>query len=205
MTLILLASSMSVIIIKNYKYSYMLMIGLIIIAVGFGVGRFRPEDYLDRNDEYYANRYIPLPEASEEYKGLMEEYLRLPKVSEKRPDSTTSRVTTDSKGKVEVELLNNLAANIKTEGSETMTIYYNKYHFPGWEGTIDGVSLSLNPGVPYGQISFDVPPGRHEIYIGYGQTVRNKILNMISILAMGSMAVLAIGDRRKGLKDNAWG
>jgi len=61
-------------------------LGLAIFSVITTVGWFRPQDFLGRTDEYYLNRYIPYPVAAPEYKEQNEEYLRLPKAAESRPN-----------------------------------------------------------------------------------------------------------------------
>ena len=54
-----------------------------IFAIGLNFNYFKTSEYLGRGDDYYINRYIPVPIASSEYLKTSEEYLRLPKETEK--------------------------------------------------------------------------------------------------------------------------
>jgi hypothetical protein len=143
------ATSILVISLNEFKYAKQagMIIVLVVIAINFTY--FKPHDFLGRTDGYYINRYIPVPVASVEYLKTGEEYLRLPKATEKRP--------------IEVSPDKKLSSSfiINTETSKTLNYY--KYYFPGWEVRIDGKVVEAYAGKPYGQIEFIVPSGNHSI------------------------------------------
>ena len=181
LTMIVFASSLLVILTKNFKYSNILAVIIIIVSMVINTPRFRPHDFLNRDDSYYINRYIPVPTPSEEYLTLQEEYLRLPKTTAVRPTQIYDRVYPVSEAIKNMTLVNSLEAKFMTDSESELVLNYNKYYFPGWEGFIDGEKLNLTVGKPYGQIQFLVPNGKHEITIKYEETVLNKILDLITL------------------------
>lgn len=181
LTMIVFASSLLVILIKNFKYSNILAVVIIMASMIINTPRFRPHDFLNRDDSYYINRYIPVPTPSEEYLTLQEEYLRLPKTTEIRPTQIYDRVYPISEKIKNMTLVNSLEAKFTTDSESELVLNYNKYYFPGWEGFIDGEKLNLTAGKPYGQIQFLVPNGKHEITIKYEETILNKILDLITL------------------------
>ena len=170
---------------QYFKYLKIWAILIIVVAIGLNISRFKPHDFLNRTDNYYLNRYIPIPTPSQEYLSLKEEYLRLPKASEIRPTQNYDRVYPKNNAIKDVRLINNLDARIIVETDSEIVLNYNKYYFPGWRGTIDGKKLVLVAGSPYGQIQFLVPSGKHEIVIKYRETGFNIFLDLISLLTIG--------------------
>lgn len=160
---------------KYQKYLIWLLL-IIIISTSF---YFRPQDFLGRTDEYFLNRYVPHPVASEEYKKTQEEYLRLPKNTQVRPDKLYPRIIGD--GIKEVKILNDLNASFTVESNKSTTINYNKYLFPGWTVSIDNKETNIKPGLPFGQITFSVPAGMHKVKVDFEETQMKKVLDAISL------------------------
>jgi hypothetical protein len=184
LTMIVFGSSLLVILIKNFKYSKILAVLIIIVSMAFNISRFRPHDFLNRNDSYYINRYIPVPAPSSEYLGLQEEYLRLPKVTQIRPKEVYTRIYPENSAIKNIILINSLDAKFNSDSDSELVLNYNKYYFPGWEGLIDGKKLNLTSGTPYGQIQFSIPSGKHEIVIKYKETIFNRLLDWLSLLTI---------------------
>ena len=141
---------------------------------------FRPQDFLGRVDEYYLNRYIPHPSVSEEYKKTQEEYLRLPKDTQMRPNRIYPRATSEDPSINEIIVLNDLDAVLKIASDKGTVINYNKYYFPGWVVKIDDKITEISPGLPFGQITFFVPAGTHNVNVNFEETLFKKTLNAIS-------------------------
>lgn len=156
---------------------------LIILNIVTTALNFRPQDFLGRKDDYFLNRYIPTPLASKEYFQIQEEYLRLTKWTQRRPDQNYPLVAAD-KGIIEkIIRLNDLDTSFNIETSDKAKVDYNKYFFPGWEVKVDGKKTEIYPGVPFGQINFDVPAGNHKIDIEFRETNFKIALDAISLLA----------------------
>ena len=162
------------------------IIALVIVlgAIALNFHYFKPENNLGRTDEYFIDRYIPYPSASEEYRRTSEEYLRLPKGTEERPDRNYPRAYSEVRANLSVREINALDAEIQTDYPVEFTLNYNKYYFPGWIARIDGEKAEISAGKPFGQVSLRVPGGTHEVIVEYRETLFRKILNLISLGAL---------------------
>lgn len=69
-------------------------------------------------------------------------------------------------------------------------IVVGKYYFPAWYLTIDGEKVAIHPSTKHGLITFNVPPGKHQIRLALGNTSVQALGNYLS-LATGIL-VLAI-------------
>lgn len=156
---------------------------LIVITLITTASYFRPQDFLERKDDYFIYRYIPTPLASEEYKKTQEEYLRLPKNTKNRPDRNYLRVTGEDRSIKAVVNTSDLSSILKVDSSKGTVINYNKYLFPGWNVSIDKTNTKVEAGLPFGQITFFVPPGKHIVEISFGETIFKRILDAISLVA----------------------
>lgn len=179
-----------IIILESLGKSRLISIILVTLTLMTTASYFRPQDFLGRTDGYFLNRYIPTPLASEEYKKTQEEYLRLPKDTQIRPDRNYPRVTSDISIK-KISLLNDLDADIQVEATKSAVINYNKYFFPGWGVKIDGKSENLKAGSPFGQITIEVPKGNHLLEVRFEETTSKKILDAVSLVAFLVSLMLA--------------
>lgn len=168
---------------NNIKIKWYVLPAVVFILISSSFFMFRPQDFLGRTDDYYLQRYIPAPSVHPEYRLTQEEYLRLPKATENRPENLYPRVF-DTKGKISVHELSPLSAvvNIKTDNSTVVN--YNKYNFPGWRVEIDGQGLEIFSGKPFGQVSINIPSGEHEITISFAETGFRQATNIISLLSL---------------------
>jgi hypothetical protein len=180
LTMVVFGSSLMTVVFYKSRFYKIIAVFVIILSISINYQRFRPHDYLERSDSYYINRYIPVPTPSEEYLGLEEEYLRLPKMTKIRPKQVYSRIFPEDYIS-NIYLSNTTDARFTTESDNILTLNYNKYYFPGWEGLIDGERLVMTSGNPYGQVQFTIPSGKHEVVIMYRETGRNRILDWVSL------------------------
>ncbi len=116
------------------KSIYTIFLLLLVIVTSFSY--FRPQDFLNRQDAYYLNRYIPYPVASSEYHTLQEEYLRLPKNTQRRPDQNYPLIPPQN-GIGVIKIINDLNFSFETDLNKATELSVNKYNFPGWEAKID--------------------------------------------------------------------
>ena len=66
------------------------------------------------------------------------------------------------------------------------------YYFPGWRAWVDGqpVSIVIEPGS--GFITVPIPSGSHDVRLRFGDTPLRTASNLITGLAMGTMALIAL-------------
>lgn len=157
---------------------------------------FKYSEFLGREDKYYINRYIPLGSASAEYNQTGEEYLRLPKDNIKRPEKVYPRAYTDFNADIEVEEINALDAKITTSSDNDFLLNYNKYYYPGWRVLIDGQKVNIIPGKPFGQISFMVPEGKHQVLVEYKESQTRLIFDIISLIAFGAIITVLVKNKK---------
>ena len=81
-------------------------------------------------------------------------------------------------------------------GAEAATATYRVFYFPGWEATLDGKRIQLQPTQPQGLISFDVPAGAHTLEIYFGDTRVREVtagLALATMLVLGGAGLLGTG------------
>lgn len=169
-----------VVILEKLKYEKILLLFILALVMFPTWTFFRPEDFLGREDSYYINRYIPVPVASSEYLNIQEEYLRLPKATEKRPD-TNFPLLFPQNGIKRAEKFNDLNVAFEFESDKGSLINLNKYYFPGWKAKIDGKPVKILAGKPYGQVSILMPAGSHKAEIYFQETGFRNLLDFASL------------------------
>ncbi len=184
LTLVTFVSSLMVIIINRIRFSFVISLVIIALSIGLNYSRFKPHDFLLRYDDYFLNRYIPVPTPSKDYQQTQEEYLRLPKTTSVRPNTLYPRVFPPQMVS-NLVMINSLDASFDvTVEKESTELNYNKYLFPGWYGKIENLPLVLKAGVPFGQIQFTVPAGKHHISINYQETSFRLFLDIVSLVTL---------------------
>ncbi len=201
LTLIVFSSSLFLIAfdrLKINKYVF-LYLSFVISAVSYYV-YFKPSEYLMRGDSYYINRYIPVPQASSEYKKISEEYLRLPVLTQKRPEDVLPVFFGNGFLVDKINDINNLdiRARIFVTDNNGTIVNFRKYDFPGWVVMVDGEKVKHFTGTPYGQISFFVSSGYHDVNIVFKETTRNILLNFISLFSLLVIFTLVFRKGDKG-------
>ena len=77
-----------------------------------------------------------------------------------------------------------LAVSTQTE----QRLVFDWLYFPGWWATVDGQPAALTPTPKHGLISLDLPPGDHQLALGFGPTP----LRFGALIGSGVFAVLAL-------------
>lgn len=169
-----------VVIFEKFRYEKTLCILVLALIIFPTWTFFRPQHFLGRQDDYYLNRYIPTPIASSEYLKIQEEYLRLPKATEKRPNKNFPLLFPEY-GIKKADKFNDLKVAFEFESDKGSLINLNKYYFPGWQAKIDEQSVEVLAGKPYGQVSIFVPAGSHKVVVYFKETGFRNLLNFASL------------------------
>jgi hypothetical protein len=173
-----------ILVIALTKIRYEVVFALLLMGLSLlNLGDFRPHDFLGRTDQYYLNRYVPVPLASLEYLTTSEEYLRLPKATTQRPNSNYPLIQAEGQ-ELSTQTFDGLNAKFSTSFNKETQVSYNKYLFPGWKVTIDGKEVKALAGSPYGEISFSVPAGEHQVTVNFEETGVKRALDLISLLGL---------------------
>lgn len=191
LAMVTLVSPFFLIVFSKFKKLWPIPYLVIFFAIFLNFNYFKTSEYLGRMDDYYINRYIPVPTASVEYLKTSEEYLRLPKESEVRSIKNYPRAYTEGgEVKLIIRELNLLDAEINTESDEEFILNYNKYNYPGFIASIDGKKVQIESGKPYGQISFSVPRGKHIVKVKYKESPTRLIFDIVSLIVIGACVII---------------
>lgn len=186
-----LVSPLFILVLSKFKWMRVASYLVMFFAIFLNFNYFKTSEYLGRLDDYYINRYIPLPSASPEYLKTSEEYLRLPKENEERPSKVYPRAyTINTSVDLKIEEVNALDSIITSESEIDFVLNYAKYNYPGWEVKVDGKNVPIISGKPFGQISFLVPSGKHVIEVKYKESQMRLVFNLVSLVSFGAIIYL---------------
>lgn len=188
---------------EKIKLNNSLLIILLALIILPTMSYFRPQDFLGRLDNYYINRYIPAPTASKEYLQIQEEYLRLPTNTKVRPDKNYPIVYSDLGVVNNIDKINDLNYKVDVFSKDGMVLNFSKYFFPGWVVKMDGQTIDIKSGSPFGQVRVIIPPGEHKIQFEFMETDFKKVLDAISLgsflVSLGMVKSLWFPLRKIGL------
>lgn len=180
-----------VVAIEKFKFHAILAVTLITFTVFSGYTYFHPQDFLGRSDQYFTNRYIPVPTASPAYYTIGEEYLRLPKQTQNRPEANYPLALAENASIIDMSQKNPLDFNFQVESQDNGRLVVNKYLFPGWQVKVDGKSVTPVSGVPFGQIVVPLNRGNNLVNISFKETSLRMIFDIISLFAIILAAYLS--------------
>jgi hypothetical protein len=151
---------------------------VILLAIDLTNGYFAGNFRFFKTDQDYLNRFLH----SENYS---EDYLQLPNWTSERPKGTADNfvwgLSVDNySNEVYRLVVHNLKINMNQDGMVNLALYY----FPGWFGEVDGQKIKLVPGYPYGQISFELSQGQHDVKIWWGETKLRLAADLISFVSI---------------------
>jgi hypothetical protein len=62
------------------------------------------------------------------------------------------------------------------------------FAWEGWRASVDGQDAPIRPSSPHGFITFDVPPGSHEVRVWLGPTIARVLGDSLSLIAIVLLA-----------------
>ena len=101
-------------------------------------------------------------------------------------------------GELQTAVLTQQRTTRQTWQIETTTatdLIFPTLHWPGWQATIDGQPVPIQPAPSSGLIQLTAPPGPHTVQLRLGRTPIRLIAELISLLALMIVIWLARPDR----------
>lgn len=174
---------------KHWR-SLLILVGVLAFITTFNY--FQPEDQLGRTDEYFLARYIPTPVAKPEYYQIQEEYLRLPKATQFRPDKNYPSLSGDDDTIKFDYQYDGLKLWGSVQASSSAVVAFNKYYFPGWVATLDGHDVEIKTIEPFGQMEIAIPEGNHRLEFRFTELPYKLILDVLSLVSILTAVFLAV-------------
>ena len=153
---------------------------LAIAAVISTIAYVRPVNFVDRNDGFYAT--------NEDTTTVQDEYL--PLWVKEKPLQRAQNKFEAVEGQAEISPVSIRSTIYKAHisASQQSKIQINTIYFPGFEVNANGRKLPINYQNKYGLITFDLPPGEHNVIVNFtGSPVH------VASEAISSIALLIIG------------
>ncbi|MDB4970968.1 MAG: rane protein of unknown function, partial [Myxococcales bacterium] len=83
---------------------------------------------------------------------------------------------------------------VSVDAVEPSLLEFNAHWFPGWRARVDGVLQPIGPGYARfddgGLIRVAIPPGHHEVAIGFGRTPLRLVCDIVSLTALFGVLLL---------------
>ncbi|OGM31961.1 hypothetical protein A2803_02635 [Candidatus Woesebacteria bacterium RIFCSPHIGHO2_01_FULL_44_21] len=147
---------------------------------------FRPSKVTNKSDEEYVKHFFSNPQYSEDY-------LQLPlSASERSTNAITQRFAIE-KGQVVFENeISKVRWKAEISADEKSEVTASVLNFPGWYVKVDGNTVETYPSDPYGQLTFGVDKGTHEIELYWAETNLRLLADIISLLSLGVVLILIL-------------
>ena len=184
---------------------YKLWAGLLIsiLSIFLTWGYFRPSAVVNKSDDFYlARMFATTSEGGErkavtqDYVNWSEDYLLLPSGVKKSDRLFSSKIVGDENVTVlEIDQINQVNYLAQVEAGSSSTITFYSLYFPGWFSKVDGQSVQITRGKPFGQMEITIPAGSHKIEFYWKETPLRKTADFISLISLGIAALLLVGKR----------
>jgi hypothetical protein len=78
------------------------------------------------------------------------------------------------------------------EAAEPFRARFFWFHFPGWQAWLNGRSQPVYADTPHGLLALDVPAGRHELRLAFGDTPWRRLAWALSLFALLSFTAVLV-------------
>lgn len=107
----------------------------------------------------------------------------------------------EGKGRIAERELSNSWRRYTVEAKTPVRISDNTFYFPGWKVWVDSkpVEIQFQDPAYRGVITFNVPPGKHDVYLKFTNTKIRILGNIVSVLAIVSFAIIYLLEKKHKL------
>lgn len=163
----------------------------IVVVLLMTIAYFRPEQYTNPDVNYYLRKYFSnilvdgrTAKLSTEYENNTEDYLPTTIWSDERPANVPLERIEVGQGTLDYHEYSSTKYDATVDSKEPTELVLHSFYYPGWTAYIDGQKTIVNPNKPVGDISLDIPSGRHYIKLVFEETPMRKIANLITIITL---------------------
>ena len=106
----------------------------------------------------------------------------------------------EGRGEIRVTTWESSSRVLDVDAPEGGTVMLRTFWFPGWTGETAGAPLTLTPTASLGAITFELPPGRHQVELRFGPTPTRRLAAFLGAgAALGLVVVLPLWPRLRPL------
>ena len=113
-----------------------------------------------------------------------------------RPADATNLAPLTATPHVQVLVEKPFYFELKVQSDASFPLRLHRIFFPGWQATVDGQPVPVEPAGQHGLVSADVPAGEHDVVIRYAGTPLQQVAAVISLASLIALVVLVARTRR---------
>lgn len=172
-----------------------------ILLMAFNIWHYHPSEYKQISDEIYLERYFAYQsldgerlKLNPEYLNFTEDFIPLTIWQSKRFGNFAPRVRLEyTKDYSDVIVhQDNLFYDINYKSDIDQNLIVQRTYFPGWEATLNGQKIPIEPYSEYGIIAIPVASGSGSIHLAFNDTPIRTIADSISAIAAAVILVSLI-------------
>lgn len=171
-----------------------LLFASLLLVIFFSVIRF-PQLYSKNNTDHPISRY----ESTKENLHSVNMNTIWSDESENYPVHPEKGAIIGGKGKITQKILSNSWRKYTVENDTAVHMIDYTFYFPGWKVWVDGqpVEIQFQDPAYKGVITYDVPAGKHNIYLKFTDTKVRIVGNIISIISLSAFIIAVLLERKK--------
>ncbi len=168
---------------ERYKNPYIALGLLLIIIVGMAPQLYG-KNFVNYPTAYYhaTRENLHSVNMNTVWTGKTEDY----------PVRTTQSETIEGKGKITDQQVRNSSRTYTVNAQTSLRMVDYTFYFPGWSVYVDGVKVPIefqNPDFR-GVITYQIPPGEHNVRVVFQNTATRFFAQIISLLAIIFLIIL---------------
>ena len=165
-----------------------LVVFLGVIAVFIVLPYAKPEYYFNKGDNYYLTNDATTTSSNE----LMPLWVK--KFPSQRPVQKAEIIK--GKGTIGEIFSNSKKIEFYANVSSDSVIRINRIYYPGWNVSVDNVSVPISYSNEKGVMEMNIPAGRHEVKASFTETPIRLLSDFISLISVFALLAISIFNKR---------